>query len=79
MPREQVAANEVSLPGDLFADVRRTGAPEGDLKGVRPSEEFTPATPVLEDYYFDLVNQKEMTVSKPDRKGGPRSSKCALG
>ncbi len=26
-------------------------------KGVRPSEEFTPATPVLEDYYFDLVNQ----------------------
>ena len=28
-------------------------------KGVRPSEEFTPATPVLEDYYFDLVNQRE--------------------
>ena len=26
-------------------------------KGLRPSEEFTPATPVLEDYYFDLVNQ----------------------
>jgi ABC-2 type transport system ATP-binding protein len=26
-------------------------------KGVRPSEEFTPATPALEDYYFDLVNQ----------------------
>ena len=26
-------------------------------KGPRPSEEFTPATPVLEDYYFDLVNQ----------------------
>jgi ABC-type multidrug transport system ATPase subunit len=25
-------------------------------KGVRPSEEFTPATPVLEDYYFELVN-----------------------
>ncbi|HKR58380.1 MAG TPA: ABC transporter ATP-binding protein, partial [Pyrinomonadaceae bacterium] len=25
-------------------------------KGVRPSEEFTPAVPVLEDYYFDLVN-----------------------
>jgi ABC-2 type transport system ATP-binding protein len=28
-------------------------------KGVRPSEEFTPATPVLEDYYFELVNQRE--------------------
>jgi len=28
-------------------------------KGVRPSEEFTPATPVLDDYYFDLVNQRE--------------------
>lgn len=28
-------------------------------KGARPSEEFTPATPVLEDYYFDLVNQRE--------------------
>ena len=27
-------------------------------KGERPSEEFTPATPVLEDYYFDLVNQR---------------------
>ncbi|HEY0725527.1 MAG TPA: ABC transporter ATP-binding protein [Pyrinomonadaceae bacterium] len=27
-------------------------------KGVRPSEEFTPATPVLEDYYFDLISQR---------------------
>jgi ABC-type multidrug transport system ATPase subunit len=27
-------------------------------KGERPSEEFTSATPVLEDYYFDLVNQR---------------------
>jgi ABC-2 type transport system ATP-binding protein len=26
-------------------------------KDQRPSEEFTEATPVLEDYYFDLVNQ----------------------
>jgi ABC-2 type transport system ATP-binding protein len=25
-------------------------------KGPRPGEEFTPATPVLEDYYFDLVS-----------------------
>jgi ABC-type multidrug transport system ATPase subunit len=28
-------------------------------KGERPGEEFTPAVPVLEDYYFDLVNQTE--------------------
>ena len=28
-------------------------------KGHRPGEEFTPVTPVLEDYYFDLVNQPE--------------------
>jgi ABC-2 type transport system ATP-binding protein len=28
-------------------------------KGKQPSEEFTPATPVLEDYYIDLVNQRE--------------------
>jgi ABC-type multidrug transport system ATPase subunit len=27
-------------------------------RGVRPSDEFTPATPVLEDYYFNLVNQR---------------------
>jgi len=27
-------------------------------KRERPSEEFIPATPVLEDYYFDLVNQR---------------------
>ena len=27
-------------------------------KRERPSEEFSPATPVLEDYYFDLVNQR---------------------
>ena len=26
-------------------------------QGRRPSEVFTPATPILEDYYFDLVNQ----------------------
>ena len=26
-------------------------------KGQRPTEEFTPATPLLEDYYLDLVNR----------------------
>ena len=28
-------------------------------KGEPPSEEFTPAVPALEDYYFDLVSQSE--------------------
>jgi ABC-2 type transport system ATP-binding protein len=28
-------------------------------KGERPSAEFTPAAPALEDYYFELVNQRE--------------------
>ena len=28
-------------------------------KGQRPSEEFIPAAPALEDYYFELVNQRE--------------------
>jgi ABC-type multidrug transport system ATPase subunit len=28
-------------------------------KGERPSEEFTPATPALEDYYFDLVSRSQ--------------------
>ena len=28
-------------------------------KGQRPSEEFTEATVVLEDYYFDLVNRQD--------------------
>ncbi len=28
-------------------------------KGERPSQEFTPASPALEDYYFDLVSQPE--------------------
>ena len=27
-------------------------------KREQPSDEFTPATPVLEDYYFDLVNRR---------------------
>ena len=29
-------------------------------KGQRPSEEFTPATPILEDYYLDLVNRQDL-------------------
>ena len=33
-------------------------------KGVRPGEEFMSAVPVLEDYYFDLVNQRENSVAQ---------------
>jgi ABC-2 type transport system ATP-binding protein len=28
-------------------------------KGLRPAEDFTEATPILEDYYFDLVNRPD--------------------
>jgi len=30
-------------------------------RGERPSEEFNPATPILEDYYFEVVNQREQS------------------
>lgn len=33
-------------------------------KGERPGEEFTPAAPALEDYYFDLVSQPEQSQGK---------------
>ena len=59
VPREQVAALKsryrvisTQMLGGL-AQLRVIS------KGERPSEEFSPATPVLEDYYFDLVNQRE--------------------
>jgi hypothetical protein len=37
-------------------------------KGERPSEEFTPAAPVLEDYYFDLVNQRDNSNEKGESR-----------
>jgi ABC-2 type transport system ATP-binding protein len=37
-------------------------------KGERPSEEFTSATPVLEDYYFDLVNQRDDSSGRGELK-----------
>jgi len=33
-------------------------------QGERPSEEFTPATPTLEDYYFNLVSRSTWTACK---------------
>lgn len=59
VPREQVAAlksrNEV-ISSQMFGGLARLRVIS---RGERPSEEFTPATPALEDYYFDLVNQRE--------------------
>ena len=59
VPREQVAAfksRHQVISSQMFGGQARLRVIS---KGVRPSEEFTPATPVLEDYYFDLVNQRE--------------------
>jgi ABC-2 type transport system ATP-binding protein len=59
VPREQVAtltAQHQVISSQMFGGQARLRVIS---KGVRPSEEFTPATPVLEDYYFDLVNQRE--------------------
>ena len=59
VPREQVAALKSRcqvISSQMFDGLARLRVIS---KGERPSEEFTPATPVLEDYYFDLVNQRE--------------------
>jgi len=59
VPREQVAALKSRyqvISSQMFGGQARLRV---IAKGVRPSEEFTPAAPVLEDYYFDLVNRRE--------------------
>jgi len=58
VPREQVAAfksRHQVISSQMFGGNARLRVIS---KGQRPSEEFTPATPVLEDYYFDLVNRR---------------------
>ena len=58
VPREQVAALKSRyqvISSQMLGGQARVRVIS---KGVRPSEEFKPATPVLEDYYFDLVNQR---------------------
>lgn len=58
VPREQVAALKSEhqvISSQMLGGQARLRVIS---KGERPSEEFTPATPVLEDYYFDLVNQR---------------------
>jgi ABC-2 type transport system ATP-binding protein len=59
LPREQVAAlksRHQVISSQMFGGQARLRV---IAKKGRPSEEFTPATPVLEDYYFDLMNQRE--------------------
>jgi ABC-2 type transport system ATP-binding protein len=57
--REQVAALRSRyqlISSQMFGGLARLRVIS---RGERPSEEFTPATPALEDYYFDLVTQTE--------------------
>ena len=59
VPREQIAAFKSRyqvISSQMFGGQARLRV---IAKGGQPSEEFTPATPVLEDYYFELVNQRE--------------------
>jgi len=58
VPREQVSAFKSRyqvISSQMIGDRSRLRVIS---KGERPSEEFTPATPALEDYYFELVNQR---------------------
>ena len=60
VPREQVAALKSHYQVIFSQMVGGQARVRVIAKAVRPSEEFTPATAVLEDYYFDLVNQREL-------------------
>jgi ABC-type multidrug transport system ATPase subunit len=58
VPREQVAALKSQhqvISSQMFGGMARLRVIS---KGAQPSEEFTPAAPALEDYYFDLVNRR---------------------
>ena len=62
MPREKVSALKSRyqvISSQMFEGLARLRVIS---KGERPNEEFTPAAPVLEDYYFDLVSQSEPTT-----------------
>src|SRR6266508_162267 len=58
VPREKVAAMKSQhqvISSQMYDGQARLRVIS---KRERPSEEFIPATPVLEDYYFDLVSQQ---------------------
>jgi len=64
VPRDKVAALKSRcqvISSQMFDGLARLRVIS---KGERPSEEFAPATPVLEDYYFDLVNQQGASPEK---------------
>jgi ABC-2 type transport system ATP-binding protein len=59
VPREQLAAFKSRcqvISSQMFGGMARLRVIS---KGERPSEDFTPAAPALEDYYFERVNQRE--------------------
>ena len=59
VPREKVAALKSGcrvVSSQMLGGLARLRVIS---KGERPGEDFTPATPLLEDYYFELVNQRE--------------------
>ena len=69
VPRDQVASfksRHQVISSQMFGGNARLRV---IAKGVRPGEEFTLATPVLEDYYFDLVNPAVRTVSEARPSG----------
>jgi ABC-2 type transport system ATP-binding protein len=58
VPREQVAglkSRHQVISSQMFGGLARLRVIS---RRERPSEEFTPSTPALEDYYFGLVNQR---------------------
>jgi len=59
VPREHVAAVKARcrvISSQMLGGMARLRVIS---KGMRPGEEFAPAQPALEDYYFDLVSQAE--------------------
>ena len=68
VPRERVAALKSRcrvISSKMFDGLARLRVIS---KGERPSEEFIPATPALEDYYFDLVNQERTSRERGESK-----------
>jgi ABC-type multidrug transport system ATPase subunit len=64
VPREQVAtlkARYQVISSQMLGGLARVRVIS---KGERPSGEFTPTAPALEDYYFDLVNQPRANGSR---------------
>ncbi|MGI9166595.1 MAG: ABC transporter ATP-binding protein [Pyrinomonadaceae bacterium] len=64
VPREQVAALRSRcqvISSQTFEGLARLRVIS---KGERPRDDFTPTTPMLEDYYFDQVSQPEPSQAK---------------